>query len=140
MHCERGDFREYARIRRQLSDAEKAQSRSRHASRRAEIALSLEELAPGDVINLPQGRRQGLALVLTVPLKPGRTPEPGLLTSDGQLRRLTPTDVREPVEPVARLSIPKRFNPRNVRARKDLAATLRATVPSDPPASWRPRA
>ncbi|MCK0113229.1 DEAD/DEAH box helicase [Ornithinimicrobium sp. F0845] len=138
MHCELGDFREYARLRRQLSDAEKDEARRRSASRRAEIAVSLEELTPGDVISLPEGRRRGMALVLSVPTKAGRSPEPGVLTSDGQLRRVTATDLREPVEPVARLHIPRGFNPRNVRARKDLAATLRAKVPFEPPPSQRP--
>ncbi|NLG23234.1 MAG: DEAD/DEAH box helicase [Actinomycetales bacterium] len=138
MHCELGDFREYAKLRRQLSDAEKDEARRRSASRRAEIAVSLEELNPGDVISLPEGRRKGMALVLSVPTKAGRSPEPGVLTSDGQLRRVTATDLREPVEPVARLQIPRNFNPRNVRARKDLAATLRAKVPFEPPPFQRP--
>ena len=139
MHCQLGDFREYARLRRQLSDAEKEQARRRSASRRAEIAVSLEELTPGDVVSLPDGRRKGMAVVLTVPTKPGRAPEPGVLTSDGQLRRLTATDLREPVQPVAQLKIPRHFNPRNVRARKDLAATLRAQVPFEPSGSRRSR-
>ncbi|WP_114906417.1 DEAD/DEAH box helicase [Ornithinimicrobium murale] len=138
MHCDLGDFREYAKLRRQLNDSEKDEARRRSASRRAEIAVSLEELTPGDVVSLPEGRRKGMAVVLTVPTKAGRTPEPGVLTSDGQLRRLTPTDLREPVEPVARLTIPRGFNPRNVRSRKDLAATLRAQVPFEPPPSQRP--
>ena len=133
MHCELGDFREYARLRRELSDAEKVVARRKAASRRAEIALSLESLSPGDVISLAEGRRKGMAVVLTVPSKPGRAPEPGVLTSDGQLRRITASDLREPVEPVAQLDIPRKFNPRNVRSRKDLAATLRAQVPFAPP-------
>ncbi|WP_256841578.1 DEAD/DEAH box helicase [Ornithinimicrobium cryptoxanthini] len=138
MHCELGDFREYARLRRELSDAEKTAARRRSASLRAEIAVSLEELSPGDVLSLPQGRRKGMAIVLTVPSKPGRSPEPSILDSDAQLRRLTVHDLQDPVIPVARVAIPRGFNPRNVRSRKDLAATLRAQVPFEPPPSQWP--
>ena len=138
MHCDRGDFREYAALRRQLSDLEKTVARQQGAARRAEIAISLEELSPGDVVSLPQGRRKGMAVVLTVPTKAGRSPEPSVLTSDGQLKRLSVTDVSDPVHPVAKVKLPKGFNPRNVRSRKDLAATLRAQVPFEPPPSERP--
>ncbi len=138
MHCDLGDFREYSRLRRELTDAEKAAGRARNASRRAEVALSLEELRPGEVVSLPAGRRRGMAVVLAAPTKPGRAPEPTVLTADGQVRRLTVSDLTEPVEPVAELAIPRHFNPRNTKSRKDLAATLRAKVPFEPPPNRRP--
>jgi ATP-dependent RNA helicase HelY len=62
--CDRGDFAEYAGLRRELSDLERDQSRFRSAVRRAEARASLEALRPGDIITVPGGRRAGVALVL----------------------------------------------------------------------------
>jgi len=42
-------------------------------------------------------------------------------------------DVPNPVDPVMNLTVPKHFNPRNAKSRKDLAATVRVKVPHDPP-------
>ncbi|MDQ3382416.1 MAG: DEAD/DEAH box helicase [Actinomycetota bacterium] len=138
MHCHLGDFREYGRIRHEISEGEKSAAKRRSASRRAEIALSLEELRPGQVVSLPSGRRKGMAVVLAAPKGAGRSPEPSVLTSDGQLRRLGVSDLTEPAEPVTTLRIPKHFNTRNAKSRRDLAATLRAQAPFEPPAPARP--
>ena len=54
--------------------------------------------------------------------------------ADAQVRRLTMMDVNAPVEPVINLSVPKHFNARNAKSRKELAATMRIKVPHDTPA------
>jgi len=72
MTCDQGDFTEYARIRRTLTEREGDLSRSRASSRRAEAARSLSQLRPGDIIRVPGGRRAGLAVVLQPGLHPGR--------------------------------------------------------------------
>ena len=59
-----GRRRGYARLRRQISDREKELSRDSQARRRMEAAEALAALRPGDVIRVPSGRRQGLAVVL----------------------------------------------------------------------------
>jgi ATP-dependent RNA helicase HelY len=64
MTCEKGDFAEYAGLRRALSDREGDLSRARATSRRAEAARSLSLLRPGDIIRVPGGRRAGMAVVL----------------------------------------------------------------------------
>jgi ATP-dependent RNA helicase HelY len=64
MACDRGDFAEYAGIRRQLSELEGDFSRRRAVVRRAEAARSLEALRRGDIIRVPGGRRAGMAVVL----------------------------------------------------------------------------
>ena len=132
MHCDHGDFREYARIRRELADAEKAGRKARAASRRAEAAVSMEALRVGDVIRIPAGRRAGWAVVV----QPARTAKgtptgPAVVTEDKQLRRLTLVDVPEPVEAVTSVRVPTHFNPRSPKARRDLASTLRVAVPRD---------
>jgi ATP-dependent RNA helicase HelY len=64
MTCEKGDFAEYAQIRRSLSERERDLSRANATSRRAEAARSLSLLRPGDIIRVPGGRRAGMAVVL----------------------------------------------------------------------------
>src|SRR6202035_3251866 len=72
MTCDKGDFAEYAQLRRSLSLQEGDLSRTRATSRRAEAAKSLSRLRPGDIIRVPGGRRAGLAIVLQPGLHPGR--------------------------------------------------------------------
>ena len=134
MTCHLGDFPSYAALRNEIRDVEKEAAKARSASRRAEAAVSLEKLRPGDVIKIPAGRRSGYAIVIQGN-KGGKkeSASPTVLTSDAQVRRLTLMDVPTPVEPVMNLSLPKHFNARNAKSRKDLAATVRVKVPHDPP-------
>jgi ATP-dependent RNA helicase HelY len=130
MHCDRGDFREYARLRRELADAEKSGRRARSAARRAEAAVSMEVLRVGDVIRVPAGRRAGWAVVVQ-PARPakGGSAGPGVVTEDGRFRRLTLVDFPEPVEPLAAVKVPAGFTPKSVKSRRDLATSLRRAVP-----------
>ncbi|MFE6991794.1 DEAD/DEAH box helicase, partial [Streptomyces pharetrae] len=64
MTCHLGDFEEYARLRRELKDRETELARQGASQRRAEAAVALERLKPGDVIHVPTGKYAGLALVL----------------------------------------------------------------------------
>ena len=77
MTCDRGDFAEYAEMRRSLSEREGDLSRARASSRRAEAARSLSLLRPGDIIRVPGGRRAGLAVVLQPGLHAARKALPG---------------------------------------------------------------
>jgi ATP-dependent RNA helicase HelY len=134
MTCHLGDFTEYAALRNQIRDIEKEAAKAKSASRRAEAALSLEKLRPGDVIKIPGGRRSGYAVVIAGNAGGKReAASPTVLTSDAQVRRLSLSEVTTPVDPVTTLSLPRHFNARNVKSRKDLAATMRAKVPRDPP-------
>jgi ATP-dependent RNA helicase HelY len=72
MSCDKGDFAEYAQLRRSLTEREGDLSRARASSRRAEAARSLAQLRPGDIIRVPGGRRAGLAVVLQPGLHPAR--------------------------------------------------------------------
>ena len=72
MTCDKGDFAEYAEVRRTLSEREGDLSRARASSRRADAARSLSQLRPGDIIRVPGGRRAGLAVVLQPGLHPAR--------------------------------------------------------------------
>jgi ATP-dependent RNA helicase HelY len=140
MTCHLGDFTAYAALRNEIRDIEKEAAKARSASRRAEAAISLERLRPGDVIKIPGGRRSGYAIVIQGNAGGKKeSASPTVLTSDAQVRRLTLMDVPMPVEPLMSLNVPKHFNARNAKSRKDLAATVRIKVPHDPPAARHTR-
>ncbi|MFI5074935.1 MAG: DEAD/DEAH box helicase [Actinomycetales bacterium] len=134
MQCDRGDFAAYAAIRDEIGRVEKDAVKRRAASVRAEAAVSLEKLRVGDVIRIPAGRRSGYAVVVQAN-KGGRgeTPSPAVVTEDRQLRRLTLVDVPTPVEPITTVKLPKNFNAKSPKSRRDLATSLRIAVPYDPP-------
>jgi ATP-dependent RNA helicase HelY len=125
--CHLGDFMEYSRLRRRLSDVENAQARVRREDQRDAVVASLEALRPGDVIEVPAGRFSGMAVVIDPGMRSDRDgPRPYVLTADRNARRLSMVDFPVPVEPFTRLKIPKSFNGRNPQSRRDLASSLRA--------------
>jgi ATP-dependent RNA helicase HelY len=121
--CDRGDFASYLAIRRELSEREKDQSRARSAARHAEAVASLGELRRGDIIQVPGGRRAGIALVLESP--GADPPAPLVLTVNRQVKRLSLADFPVPVTPIDRVRIPNGFSPRSANHRRDLASTMR---------------
>jgi ATP-dependent RNA helicase HelY len=126
MHSAAGDVAGYATLRAEISEREKALSRDSQAKRRLEAGESLEALRVGDVIRVPSGRRQGLAVVLDPGLTELTEPRPLVLTEDKWAGRLAAVDFPSPVTALARLRVPKNFNHRSPHARRDLASTLRA--------------
>ena len=122
--CHLGDFMEYARLRRELSDREAMLSKSRSARRREEALESLERLRPGDIIRIPAGRHTGHAVVLDPGLRHD-LPAPLVLTVDKQVKRINAVDFPIPVQASGRMRIPKSFSAKSPRARQDLASTLR---------------
>jgi ATP-dependent RNA helicase HelY len=123
--CDRGDFAEYAAIRRELSRREGDQARQRSADRRAEAISSLRRLRRGDIIRVPSGRRAGIAVVLD-PFADGKDdPLPLVLTANRQVKRLSVADFPVPVAAIERVRIPASFSVRSANHRRDLAATVR---------------
>jgi ATP-dependent RNA helicase HelY len=144
MSCERGDFAEYAEIRKLLSDREGDLSRIRASSRRAEAVRSLELLRPGDIIRVPGGKRAGLAVVLQPGLHPagsGRPPGPAplVLTEGRKVKRLAVADFPVPAEVIDKIRIPGSFSPRSPQHRKDLAASMRNRLASAGPGGRTPK-
>lgn len=136
MECHLGDFTEYARLRRELSDTEQFAERNYHRARKSRVADSLTRLIPGDVISVSSGRLAGYAVVLDSDAN-AREPRPSVLTSDNQLRRIGVHDVDAPVSPVTRIRIPKSFNAKVPKSRRDLASSMRHAISDDAPKSRR---
>jgi ATP-dependent RNA helicase HelY len=125
VHCDRGDIAEYAALRAELDQRERAQNRQRAAARRAEAARSLQRLRRGDIIGVPAGRRSGIAVVLDGGMSGREPPGPLVLTARRQVKRLSITDFPVPVEPIDRIRIPGWFSQRSASHRRDLASAVR---------------
>ncbi|WP_298252441.1 RNA helicase [uncultured Arthrobacter sp.] len=123
MTCHLGDFGEYSKLRRELSDLESRASRDRSRTLRSAAESSLESLRPGDVIDVPGGRSQGYAVVLDS--DSAREPRPTVLTLETQIRRVGAQDLDGPVEVLSRIRIPKNFSARSPKDRRDLTSSLR---------------
>lgn len=136
MACHLGDFTEYARLRRELNGLEKSATKSRSARQRNDAAVSLQDLLPGDVIDIPQGRNAGYAVVVKADEHPF-DPRPHILTLDGKLRRVGVNDLDGSLEPESKVKIPKRYSGRSPQERKDLASTVRAALREHRPARER---
>ncbi len=127
MACDRGDFREYGRLRHELATAEKKAARRRQSQRRADIGRALEELSVGDVVRLDAGRKGTMGVVL--PTRGSRdASERTVLTSNGSLQQVTVAGFKDVPLVLGTLRVPGNFNPRSPKARKDLAATMRSKV------------
>ena len=138
MQCHLGDFSEYSGLRRRITDLEKNAAKRRAAAVRAAIDTSLGALVPGDIVRVPDGRREGLAIVVRSNRGGKRDgASPSVVTEGGQLRQIRESDLKAPIDPLHRIYIPKGFNVRVPKHRKDLAATMRAKVPHDPPKPLR---
>jgi ATP-dependent RNA helicase HelY len=125
MHTDAGDVAGYARLRQEISDRERELSRDSQAKRRMAAAEALAALRIGDVIRVPSGRRQGLAVVLDPGITDLADPRPLVLTEDKWAGRLGAVDFPTPVTALARVRVPKNFNHRSPHARRDLSSTLR---------------
>jgi len=125
MRCELGDFGRYAELRRSIKERESLLSREGATRRRSKALESLEALRTGDVIRVPAGRRQGLAVVLDSGGAVLGEPRPLVLTEQRWAGRLSSADFPSPVQVLTRLAVPKHFNHRSPQARRDLAASLR---------------
>ncbi len=126
MACDRGDFAEYFDIRVKIAERERAMARQGVSARRNAALTALEKLKIGDVIRVPSGKRAGLAIVIDPGVGGFQEPRPLVLTESRWAGRISVTDFSAPVEALARVRVPKGFNPRSPAERRDLAASLRA--------------
>ncbi|MBT8224683.1 MAG: DEAD/DEAH box helicase [Dactylosporangium sp.] len=130
-HC--GDFEGYFALRVAIGDRERALHRGGVAQRRAAALAALRRLRIGDVIQIPRGRHSGLAVVLDPDTGGFGEPRPLVLTVGRWAGRVAAAEFTDPVAPLARLRVPKQFNHRSARERRDLASALRSAGAEAPP-------
>ncbi|MCW2628132.1 RNA helicase [Mycobacterium sp.] len=124
---------DYVRLRLQISERERAQARASRLHRRKAANDSLAALRRGDIITITHGRRGGLAVVLEAD-RDSDDPRPLVLTEHRWAGRISSADYSGASEPLGSMTLPKRVEHRNPRARRDLASALRSAVaPLDVP-------
>ncbi|WP_026554744.1 DEAD/DEAH box helicase [Arthrobacter sp. 35W] len=131
MTCHLGDFTEYANLRRSISDLEDAASRQKSRQLRSAVEDSLASLRPGDVVDVPAGRAPGHAVVLAAD-EYAHEPRPTILTMDKQVRRLSIHDLDGPVSTLVKVRVPKAFNAKVAKDRRDLLAAVVHALRAEP--------
>ncbi|HWF70017.1 MAG TPA: RNA helicase [Mycobacterium sp.] len=126
---------EYARLREQISQRERAQARASRLQHRQAVNDALAALRRGDIITITHGRRGGLAVVLE-PARDSDDPRPLVLTENRWAGRISSADYSGGSAPVGSMTLPKRVEHRQPRVRRDLASALRSaaaglSVPGD---------
>ena len=118
---------DYVRLRLQISERERAQSRASRLQRRKAANDALAALRRGDIITITHGRRGGLAVVLDGD-RDSDDPRPLVLTEHRWAGRISSADYSGASEPMGSMPLPKRVEHRNPRVRRDLASALRSAV------------
>ncbi len=130
MSCDRGDFTAYLTLRESISHREKELSRRANVTERTQVVQQLESLRRGDVVEIPSGRRAGVAVVLETGEMTFEGPRPLVLSDQRQVKRLVAGDVPRGLTVITRMRIPSGFNPRKPAARELLASTMRTAYRS----------
>jgi ATP-dependent RNA helicase HelY len=124
MQCHLGSTAEYLDLLTELAVAEREIARSGAARRRDATAHDLAELRRGDVIDVPAGRRSGLAVVLDPGIEPDGSPRPLVVTSGRWAGRLSAADFRGPVPALGRVKLGKFTDHRSPKIRRDIASAI----------------
>jgi ATP-dependent RNA helicase HelY len=135
MTCELGDFSEYRDL---LSRLKKLEDRGGLGGQKksARISEAIDALRPGDVVDVPSGKRRGHWVVVEVVRRASeRRARVLALSPERTLFRFGPSDFREPPVPIGRIAVSKGFHVRDARARRQLARRLASLeVMEAPPA------
>ncbi len=123
--CDQGDIGEYLALRARITALESAEQKDRSAGRRRAVTDQLASLRPGDVIEIPRGRRAGWAVVLAAGTPGLDGPRPEVLGEDRTVRQIGHAEAPHGVRVAGRVRIPKGFSARDPRQRRNLASSLR---------------
>src|SRR6201988_2079249 len=118
---------EYARLRPQVSEMERAQSRASRLQRRQAAGDALAALRRGDIITITHGRRGGLAVVLES-ARDSDDPRPLVLTEHRWAGRISSADYSGASAPVGSMTLPKRGEHRQPQVRRDLCSAVLSAV------------
>ena len=126
--CDLGDFHEYWELRSRADELRERDRTGRAQARADEVRAAIKALRPGDVIDLPGGRRGGLAVVVSV-----RDARPTVVGQDRAISRPIARDFESPPSALTRIPLPRSGSVRSSRYRRDVAAklvTLRVKAPA----------
>src|SRR5699024_932818 len=118
---------DYARLRAQVTQRERAVARASRLERRQAANDALASLRRGDIITISHGRRGGLAVVLES-ARDSAEPRPLVLTEHRWAGRISSADYSGGSAPVGSMTLPKRVEHRQPRVRRDLASALRSAA------------
>jgi ATP-dependent RNA helicase HelY len=118
---------DYVRLRMQISERDRAQSRASRLQRRKAANDALASLRRGDIITITHGRRSGMAVVLES-ARDGDDPRPLVLTEHRWAGRISSADYSGASAPIGSMTLPKRIEHRNPRVRRDVASALRSAT------------
>ncbi|WP_062306312.1 DEAD/DEAH box helicase [Demequina subtropica] len=121
--CDRGDFMEYAALRERLNRLQKQAAKATTRARQEATASSLAALRMGDVVRVGGGRRAGLATVVQPDDNPV-APRPLVVTEHARVHRLAVSELHHGLETVGAVKVPRRFDARNARSRRELAQVM----------------
>ncbi|WP_062517202.1 DEAD/DEAH box helicase [Demequina gelatinilytica] len=121
--CDRGDFMEYAALRERLGRLQKQAAKASQRARQEATASSLAALRLGDVVRVGGGRRAGLATVVQPDDNPV-APRPLVVTEHARVHRLAVSELHHGLETVGAVKVPRRFDARNARSRRELAQVM----------------
>jgi len=124
MRCHLGDTTSYLELLNSLAAAEKEIARAGASRRRDETARDLSELRRGDVVEVPTGRRAGLAVILDPGVATDGSARPLVVTAGAWAGRLTSADFRGPVPALGRVRLGKFTDHRSAKVRRDVASAL----------------
>jgi ATP-dependent RNA helicase HelY len=127
--CELGDWEGYWQLRRTLTRREKEEAKARKRAAEDAVRDALVRLQPGDVLHLPWTGRRGLVAVVGVHLTKKGTPLAQVIADDRALTKVGPRELDGPPEPVERIRLPRKGNPRQKEYRRDVAVLLRGLEP-----------
>jgi ATP-dependent RNA helicase HelY len=118
---------EYVRLRAAISQRERAQARASRLERRKATNNALTSLRRGDIVNIANGRRAGLAVVLEA-ARDDDDPRPLVLTENRWAGRISSADYSGASAKVGSMTLPKRVEHRQPRVRRDLASALQSAT------------
>jgi ATP-dependent RNA helicase HelY len=127
--CELGDWEAYWRTRRTLSRREKEEAKARKRAAEDAVRDAVVRLQPGDVLHLPWIGRRGLVAVVGVHVTKKGTPLAQVVADDRALTKVGPRELDGPPEPVERIRLPRKGNPRQKDYRREIAIKLRGLEP-----------
>ena len=86
-------------------------------------------MTPGDIIGIPAGRHEGWAVVIDPGVGRDRAnPSPLVMTEQRQIKKLSVSDFPSPPVVAGRMRVPKHFDGRAAKDRRNLAAAFHARL------------